>query len=127
MQLILKNNLPFTTLKVTYSGKSIEVPHVLIDTGSASTVLAADILMQIGIVPEPQDYLHTIRGVGGTEAVFTRQIDQLQIGQRQITQFQIEVGGMDYGFEINGIVGMDFLLNTRAIINLKTQQIQFSD
>ncbi len=32
--------------------------------------------------------------------------------------FEIEVGAMHYGFPINGIVGMDFLLATRAIADI---------
>ena len=35
--------------------------------------------------------------------------------------------GMDYGFEINGIAGMDFLTQAKAIINLSTLEIQFLD
>jgi len=50
-----------------------------------------------------------IHGVGGTEVVFSRQVDKLQVGQQGIERFKIEVGGMDYGFRINGILGMDFL------------------
>jgi len=49
------------------------------------------------------DVLYTIRGVGGTEAVFSRRIDRLQLGDREVVDFEVEIGGMDYGFEINGI------------------------
>ncbi len=127
MQLTLKDGLPFTTIKIAHNNTEIEIPHVLIDTGSAGTIFSVDALAQIGIAPEPQDTLHTIRGVGGIEAVFTRQIDRLQIEQRQVVRFEIEVGGMDYGFEINGIAGMDFLTQAKAIINLSTLEIQFLD
>lgn len=37
------------------------------------------------------------------------------------------VGGMDYGFEINGILGMDFLKRARAIIDLGKLIIEFTD
>jgi len=55
MQLTLKDDLPFLTVKVAYCGVEIEVPHVLVDTGSASTILAADVVAQTGIVPELGD------------------------------------------------------------------------
>ena len=32
---------------------------------------------------------------------------------------------MDYGFEINGILGMEFLRSAKAIINLQTCQLDF--
>jgi len=127
MQLTLKDGLPFITITITHNSAEIKIPNVLVDTGSAGTIFSVDELAKIGIAPEPQDTLYTIRGVGGIEAVFTRQIDRLQIENRQIYQFEIEVGGMDYGFEINGIVGMDFLTCAGAIINLKSLKIQFTD
>jgi hypothetical protein len=36
-----------------------------------------------------------------------------------LKDFNVEVGSMDYGFEINGILGMDFLLATGIKIDLK--------
>jgi predicted aspartyl protease len=126
MPLTLQDNLPFTTITVTYQGTTMDIPQVLVDTGSAATLLAADFITTIGIVPLPQDVLHTLRGVGGTEVVFTRRLDSLQVGERRLTNFEIEVGGMDYGFEIHGILGMDFLIRAGAIINLREMTIVFA-
>jgi len=126
MPLTLRDNLPFTTVTVTYQGTTMDIPQVLVDTGSATTLLAADIVATIGIVPLPQDVLHTLRGVGGIEVVFTRSLDSLQVGERRLTNFEIEVGGMDYGFEMHGILGMDFLTRAGAIINLREMTIAFA-
>jgi predicted aspartyl protease len=127
MQLTLVDNLPFITVTLFYDGRQIEIPKVLVDTGSASTVLSADMVSQAGLVPEPDDILHTIRGVGGAEVVFIRRVDRFQIGSEQgLDEFEIEVGGMDYGFEINGILGMDFLMGTGAIINLRDLRLEFA-
>lgn len=125
-QLSLKYDLPFTTVCVAYKGLPIEVSDVLVDTGSASTILAAHIVANIQIIPRPEDILHAIHGVGGTEVVFTRRIDYLKVGHRSIADFEIEVGGMDYGFRINGILGMDFLTEAGAIINLQEMRIEFA-
>ncbi|MCI0578188.1 MAG: retroviral-like aspartic protease family protein [Chloroflexi bacterium] len=127
MQLIVQDDLPFTTVKVAYARMEIEVPDVLIDTGSATTVLAADIVASIGIIPEPSDLLYTIRGVGGTEVVFVRRLERLAVGSKSITGLEVEIGGMDYGFPINGILGTDFLIQAGTIINLRDMQLQFVD
>jgi len=127
MRLTLKYGLPFVTVALTYRGKQIEVLHVLVDTGSARTTFAADVVAQIGLIPEPEDALLTVRGVGGAEVVFTRMVDRVQVGRRAVEQFEVEIGGMDYGFEINGILGMDFLTRTGAIINLHQLQLEFPD
>jgi len=126
MQFLLKDELPFTTISIAYRGAVLEIPDVLIDTGSASTVLSVDLLADVQIFPSPEDILHTIHGVGGSEVVFTRKVDYLKVGEHSITNFEIEVGGMDYGFDINGILGMDFLTRAGAIINLKELKLEFA-
>ena len=125
MRLTLRDDLPFVQVSVIYQGAEIEISDVLVDTGSATTILAADQVARVGIVPEPSDRLYTIRGVGGIEAVFTRRVGKLRIGQRDVSDFEIEVGGMDYGFEIQGILGMDFLLEAGTIINLRDLRLEF--
>jgi len=123
----LKYNLPFITLIVEYNGNKISIPSILIDTGSASTILSADLLNQIGIVPEPNDVLMTIRGVGGTEVVYRRKLHKIILDNFIIPDFEVEIGAMDYGFEINGILGMDFLLSTGCTINLSKMEISFNN
>lgn len=125
MQLVLKDKLPFTSVVIGYKGSEVEVTNVLIDTGSASSIFAADIVENIQIVPSPHDILQIIRGIGGTELVFKRRVEFLKIGEHSLPNFEIEIGGMDYVFKIHGILGMDFLVGSGAIINLKKMQIQF--
>lgn len=127
MRLLLRDDLPFMTVGLSYEGQSIEIQDVLVDTGSASTLFAADAVAAISLFPQPTDELRLIRGVGGTEAVFSRTIDNVEVGGRQLAQFEIEIAGMDYGFAINGILGMDFLTRTGAIIDLAKMQIEFTN
>lgn len=49
MKIILINNLPFVTVALTYHGKTIQIDSVLIDTGSATTILSADDVASIDI------------------------------------------------------------------------------
>ena len=126
MQLTLQDDLILVSVTVSYQGQEIQVPDIVIDTGSATTMISTDIVAQVGIVPEMDDVLHFIRGVGGTEVVFSRRVDRLQVGSQAIKQFEIEVGGLDDIFDINGILGMDFLLCAGAIINLSALQLYFS-
>ena len=52
-------------------------------------------------------------------------VARLAIGDRDVVDFDAEVGEMDYGFEIGGILGMDFLRAARAIIDLGELTIDF--
>ena len=125
MQLNLKYDLPFVSVRLVYQRTVLDIGEVLVDTGSASTIFAADQVETLGIVPLPGDRLSTIRGVGGREVVFSRRVDCLQVGSKKLTDFEIEIGGMDYGFEINGILGMDFLIEAGAVLDLKTLRLEF--
>jgi predicted aspartyl protease len=112
---------------VAYKGAEVEIPDILIDTGSGATILSTDIVLSIGIIPLPEDILHTIRGVGGREVVFQRTLDYVQVGDSLFPDFSVDIGGMDYGFDINGILGMDFLTSAGAIINLQDMSIKFAN
>jgi predicted aspartyl protease len=126
MQLTLKDDLPFTQVTLIYDGKRVDIADVLVDTGSGGTVFAAQAVAPAGIEPEPNDVLYAIRGVGGIETVFVRRVERLQVGEQGLADFEIEVGGMDYGFEINGILGMDFLQGSGVVINLRDLSLQLS-
>ncbi len=125
MKLELKNDLPFATVTVIHQGEAVKITDVLVDTGSATTIFSADIMALVHIIPSPDDLLFTIRGVGGIEVVFSRRIDHLRLGEHSLSNFDVEIGGMDYGFEINGILGMDFLRRAGAIINLRELRMNF--
>lgn len=127
MELLLKDNLPFLSVTLVYQGASLEINNILLDTGSATTVFSADIVARVGIVPEPGDVLQTIQGVGGIEIIYERQVNELLIGDRTIRNLVIEVGGMDYGFDINGILGMNVLKQMKAIINLAKMKLEFTE
>jgi hypothetical protein len=52
------------------------------------------------------------------EFVFSKIVDRLAVGELCCEQFAIEVGVMDYGIPLNGIIGMDFLRAVNAVIDL---------
>lgn len=73
---------------------------------------------ELGITIEKDDTIETILGVGGVEFVYKKNIDSIKLEDLEIRDFKIEVGVMDYGFDINGIIGIDFLKKVGEIINL---------
>lgn len=70
MQLQIKDHLPFVSMIVVHRRQMIKVQNVLVDTGSGGTIFSADTLSKIGVFPEPEDTLHTIFGVGGSEVFY---------------------------------------------------------
>ena len=126
MQLNFRHKLAFVTATLTYRGATREVPDVLVDTGAASTVINADLAAEVGIHVAPNDQLRRLRGVGGHEHVFVRQVDRFAIGNHGLDDFHVEIGEMDYGFDFGGIIGMDFLRTARAVIDLGNLTIVFT-
>ncbi len=126
MQLTLRHDLAFVTATLTYSGVSIEIADVLVDTGAASTIINADLAANAGVFVRPADTLRRLRGVGGHEHVFTRRVDRFAIGDHGLDDFELEIGEMDYGFQIGGILGMDFLRAAGAVIDLAQLAINFA-
>lgn len=123
MDVRLQNGLLFASASLIYSDKQLVCKNVLVDTGSAGTVFSIDKLLEIGMKPEPEDVIRELRGVGGTEFVFVKKIDTLKLGDFKITDFEIEIGAMDYGMEIDGIIGLDFLLKVKAKIDLEQMEL----
>jgi hypothetical protein len=127
MKIRLEHGLAYLEVVLTFRGRSLSIRDTILDTGSASTIFSADRLLEIGIVPEPEDALHRLRGVGGTEFAFTKRLDFLAVEDRKVPDFEIEVGAMDYGFPADGILGLDYLLRAGALIDLQSLNLRLPD
>lgn len=126
MQIRIDGGLPFVTAIIGHHSHTLKLNRVLVDTGSAGTIFNADRVADLGLVLEPHDTIFRIRGVGGAEFVFAKIVDSLAVGKLALPNFQIEVGAMDYGFKLDGIIGMDFLHQTEAILDLGRLEIRSS-
>jgi hypothetical protein len=93
------------------------------DTGSAGTILKAELLHSIGVYPEANDYTCAIRGIGSSEVVFFKTINSVKIEDIRLDHFEIEVGEMNYGFPIDGILGFDFIQLAGIVIDTKKMKI----
>jgi len=123
MNFKLKYGLPFTNILLAHKDKSLSSSNFLIDTGSASTIIAAEIALELGLGPEPLNVIKRIRGVGGSEYVYEKHIDKIQLGTKKLYNFRVQIGDMDYGFDIDGILGMDYLVKSKVVIDLENMLI----
>ncbi|MEO2256182.1 retropepsin-like aspartic protease [Paenibacillus amylolyticus] len=115
--------LPFISIKLEFRGEVLQLEKVLLDTGSASTLLNADAVREVGMVPEEDDLVDIIRGVGGIEYVYTKSLDSITVDGTTINNFQVEIGNMDYGLEIDGILGFNFMKQTGVVINANLMEL----
>jgi hypothetical protein len=126
MNLRLAHGLAYVEVTLTYRDRDLLLRDVILDTGSAGTVFSADRLLEIGVAPEPQDALRRIRGVGGTEFVFTKVVDRLAAGEVVVDEVLIEVGALSYGFPADGILGLDYLIRAGAVLDLQRLELRAS-
>lgn len=115
--------LPFISIKLEFRGEVLQLEKILLDTGSASTLLNADVVREVGMVPEENDLVDIIRGVGGIEYVYTKSLDSITVDGTTINDFQVEIGNMDYGLEIDGILGFNFMKQTGVVINANLMEL----
>lgn len=113
-------------MEITFKGKSLRLKRVLVDTGSGSTIISTDLAESIGIIAEEHDTIYRISGVGGSDFVFSKKVDSIKITDAETRDFPLEVGAMNYGFDLDGIIGLDFLQQIRAIINIDKLTIEFN-
>lgn len=125
MRIEIDRGLPLVELRLGHSGRAVLIRRVLIDTGSGSTVLSSLRAKEIGLTIDPQDPIRTLRGVGGMEVVFVKRVDYIQVDRRKFKNFEVELSPLNYGLEINGILGLDFLIATRAVVDLKHKELRF--
>lgn len=118
MRIRLEDRLPFVTVKLGQGTEELVLERVLLDTGSAATVFAVDEIATLGIVPEPTDRIRRVVGVGGIELVLAKRIESLAVGNIQVRDFSIQIGAMKYGFPIQGLLGTDFFVQARVVLDL---------
>lgn len=117
-KLRIKDSLLLVDMELLFNQRSLYLQRVLVDTGSGSTIISTDLAESIGMIAEENDMIYRISGVGGSEFVFSKTVEQVKIGNMYTKYFSLEVGAMNYGFDLDGIIGLDLLQKFKAIINL---------
>ena len=124
MKLHVHHGLPAVAVLLKHGGYELKLTNVIIDTGAAVSIFRTDDLMTIGLKLEPQDELQQVHGVGGTEFVVVKQVDQVAVGDLTLENFRIDMGAMNYGFGIDGLLGFDFLQRVGAVLDFKQMEIR---
>lgn len=124
MRIRIKDGLPYISATLIHHSQRVTLKNVLLDTGSAGSIFSTDKVAGIGLTYEPEDLVHRIRGVGGSEFVFTKRVDKLKVGELRVKGFEIEIGAMNYGFDMDGIIGVNFLTKVDALIDLGRKELR---
>ncbi|WP_219620151.1 retroviral-like aspartic protease family protein [Bacillus canaveralius] len=96
------------------------IENIVIDTGAAETIFSPDVVEEIGIFAELDDYVHSFYGVGGSlYNFFSKQVDGVNLGSVNLSKVKLDFGVIDPQGHINGLLGLDILMKLNAVIDLR--------
>lgn len=121
------DGLPFVSAALTVENQQLQFNNVLIDTGAASSVFCTDKLFEFGLGLQPTDIVLEMAGIGGSERVFQRTVNSIQFGEILVNNPTVQFGEMDYGFDIDGIIGVDILVAAPVLIDFLKDEILISN
>ena len=99
---------------------------MVVDTGAAITLLDREALESAGIVLGDPIQRHRMVGTGGPEYATSYLVDRLRVEDEiQVLRFAPHVGPAHFGWDLGGLLGLDFLRLTGAIIDLRHWTIDF--
>ena len=123
-KLLFAYSLPFVSVTIQTKGKVATISNVLLDTGSYATLFDTDVLADYGIAPEGRDRIRNVIGIGGEEWVVETRVESLGVGEIIASPFRIQTGALNYRFQMNGILGVDFLVQAGAVVDFRNHEIR---
>jgi hypothetical protein len=118
-----EHKLLFCSLDLTINNKVLHFKNVLLDTGSATTLINSDYINFDG-----NEEIINVHGVGGYESVLMKSFKSISINNgTTVYDVLLCVGEMDYGIDIDLLIGLDLLKTLNADISIKNMCLKFSD
>lgn len=118
IKLRYQDKLLFCSICIKINNQVLNLDNVLIDTGSATTLINADYITLDGT-----EKIRNAQGVGGYERILKKNINTIEIDNTKLNNISLSIGDMDYGIDIDLLVGLDILKALDAEINLKDMQL----
>ena len=122
MKIKFKDGLIFTSIEITYQGKSKVLENIVVDTGAAKSLISQECVDDIGLKVSLDDEITISYGVGGKEHAFVKQVDSVAIDDYVICNSKLDFSGFLYE-GINGLLGLDLMIKAGLVIDLKNMNI----
>jgi hypothetical protein len=117
--------LPLVSAWIEYNGKKKTFSNVLLDTGCSSTILDTDLCEEIGLFLDLENATtRKMYGIGGTEICIEQKVSHMKIDKFQINDFTIQLGDVRVMHGFDGIIGSDFFLVNKLIIDFENMLVR---
>ncbi|MGH4118954.1 retropepsin-like aspartic protease [Clostridium sp.] len=125
MKLEYKDGLLYTSLKISYHGKTVEINNIVVDTGASFCIIEPSSIEELGIILNKDDEIETFYGVNGIFSYVKRTADSIILDKVILNNIDFYMGTIDDN--INGLLGLDVLIKSNASINIGDMNIKFKD
>lgn len=122
MKVEYRDGLLFTSIEVVKNEKRKEIDNIVVDTGATQTVILQDCVDDIGIKFTGKEEITAAYGVGGKEYAFIKEVDTVKVGDLELEDYKLDFTGYIHE-DINGLLGIDILIEGGFIIDLKDMAI----
>jgi len=123
MKFEYRNGLLFTTIILSYEGRTKTIENIVIDTGASHTLISQDAVDELGIRVRAGDEIFTSFGIGGEEHSNMKKVDFIQVADFKLERAAIDFMSVPYD-HINGLLGLDILLQGKFNIDLYTLELR---
>lgn len=125
MNFEMDNQLPLVSVEIEYYGEKTAFSNVLLDTGCSSTILDTDLCEKIGLMLDLENAItRKMYGIGGTEVCIEQKVSGLVIGKFKLKDFTILLGDVREMHGFDGIIGNDFFLANKLIIDFRNMEVR---
>ena len=121
IKLRYQNYLLFCSLDLKINNQNLHLENVLIDTGSATTLINADY-----IVLDGNEKIKNAQGIGGYEKILVKNFETLKLNDIALENICLSIGDMDYRIDIDLLIGLDILKILNANINVKNMTLELN-
>lgn len=123
MKLEYRDGLLYTSIQITHHGKTATINNIVVDTGASYCIIEPSAIEDLGLIFTKDDEIETFYGVNSLFSYVKRTADTLKIGDKSVENINFYVGTVDES--VDGLLGLDVLINSGAVIDLKNLEIKF--
>ncbi|WP_180960020.1 retropepsin-like aspartic protease [Bacillus canaveralius] len=121
----MDDQLPLVSVQIEYNGMKKTFSNVLLDTGCSSTILDTDLCEEIGLMLDLENAItRKMYGIGGTEICIEQKVSGMTIDMFQLRDFTIQLGDVREMHGFDGIIGSDFFLANKLIIDFENMEVR---